>query len=321
MNRRAFLRTMSVSVLASPVAVAAQQDRKIARVGLLGSDQKAYRPLEQGLSDLGWVEGRTLVLERRYTHDYNRMAMLARELVALRVDVIVGSNAPAVAAAKSATRTIPIVMAPTGDPVSAGFASSLARPGGNITGVAIMHTELSGKRLELLTAAVPNIARIAVMANPENPSTPAMWDETEGRARALGVTVVRFEATATEQFSSVLGSIVRQRLGALVVLGDPFFFRHSQQLVRLALQHRLPAIYEWRAFAEAGGLMAYGPNLDDLRRRAAAYVDKLLKGVPPGELPIEQPEKFELVVNLKTARAFGLTIPPSLLVRADQVIE
>jgi|KBSSwiStaDraftv2_1062776.scaffolds.fasta_scaffold166692_2 putative ABC transport system substrate-binding protein len=319
-DRRAFLAS-TVSVLVGPLAAAAQQAGKLWRIGLLGLDDPSSRPFVQGLRNLGWIEGQNIALDRRFSPNYDRLADLAQDLVRLHVDVIVAANAPSTRAAAAATRTIPIVMAPTGDPVSAGFVSSLARPGGNITGVAIMHPELSGKRLELIVATLPGVKRIAVLANPENPSTPAMLGETSGRARALGIELVRFEATATSQFRSLFESMTRQRVDALVVLGDPFFNRESREIVRLALRHRLAGVYEWYTFAEAGGLIAYGPRLEELRRKAAGYVDKILKGARPEELPIEQPETFDLVINLKTAKALRLTIPPSLLLRADQVIE
>jgi putative ABC transport system substrate-binding protein len=218
MDRRAFI-VGGVAALAAPLAAEGQQAGRVWRIGFLGLDGAAYRPLEQALQELGWVEGKNIAVERRFSQDYDRLADLARDLVRVQVDVIVAGNAPSVRAAKTATQTIPIVMAPTGDPVSAGFVSSLARPGGNITGVAIMHTELSGKRLELLTAAVPGVKRIAILANPRNPSTPAMLDETEKRGRALGIDLIRFDATVPSEFASQFASMARQRIGAMVVLG------------------------------------------------------------------------------------------------------
>jgi putative ABC transport system substrate-binding protein len=321
MDRRRFLLTSLAGALGAPPGANAQQAGKVWRIALLGLDGPAYRPLEQALQELGWLEGQNIAVERRFSQDYDRLAEFARDLVRLQVDVIVAGNAPAVRAAKTATQTIPIVMAPTGDPVSAGFVSSLARPGGNITGVAIMHTELSGKRLEFLTAAVPGVKRVAILANPKNPSTPAMLDETEKRGRELGVELLRFDATVPSEFASQFAAMARQRIGAVVVLGDPLFYHESRSIVGLALGHRVAGMYEWREMAEAGGLMAYGPRRDDLRRKAATFVDKLLKGAKPADLPIEQAERFELVINLKTSKALGLTIPPSLLARADQVIE
>ena len=317
MDRRAFLGALAV--LAAPLAAKGQQPQ--VRIGLLGTVGSGVQQVEHALRDAGWIDGRNAIIERRLAPTYEGLARHAMELAQRRVDVIVCTNAPAVRAAKSATQTIPIVMAPAGDPIAAGFVSNLARPGGNITGVAIMHTELSGKRLQLLFDAIPNGKRIAVLSNPRNPSTPAMLRETMARSRAMGIETVPFEATMASQLASRFASMAHQRVDGLVVLGDPVFNQERRRLVTLALRHRLPAVYEWGEMAEGGGLMAYGPRLSELRRRAADYVDKILKGTKPGDLPIEQPTKFELVINLKTAKALGLTIPPSLLQRADQVIE
>jgi putative ABC transport system substrate-binding protein len=287
--RAVLILALTLGLLAAPRAAEAQQARKMWRIGLLGKDDTPYRPFIQALHDLGWIEGQNIVLERRFTSSYDRLVDSASELVRVHIDLIVAPDAPSVKAAKTATQTIPIVMAPAGGPVSAGFVSSVAHPGGNITGVAIMHTELSGKRLEFLAEAVPSARRIAVLADPKNPSTPAMLDETERGARALDIDLVRFEVTAAGQFISVFASMARQQVGALVVLGDPFFYRQSREIVRLALQHRLAGMYEWREMAEAGGLMSYGPRQDELRRKAATYVDKLLKGTKPADLPSSNP--------------------------------
>jgi putative ABC transport system substrate-binding protein len=319
MDRRRFLLTSLAGALAAPLAAEAQQPQ--VRIGVLATVGSGAQELEHALRELGWVDGRNVIIERRLAPSYDGLARHARELAQLRVDVMVCTNAPAVRAAKSATQTIPIVMAPAGDPIAAGFVSNLARPGGNITGVAIMHTELSGKRLELLLDAIPAAKRIAVLSNPRNPSAPPMLQETVARSRALGIETVPFEATMVDQLASRFASMAHQRVAGLVVLGDPFFYQERRRLVTLALQYRLPAIYEWGDMAEAGGLMAYGPRRADLRRRAAEYVDKILKGAKPGDLAVEQPTRFELVINLKTAKALGLTIPPSLLLRADQIIE
>ena len=319
MDRRRFLLTSLVGSCVMPLIAAAQQTR--ARVGILGTGTSAAHEFERSLRELDWVEGRNLTIERRLAPTYDALVRYAGELVQLRVDVIICTNAPAVKAAKSATQTIPIVMAPAGDPIAAGFVSNLARPGGNITGVAIMHTELSGKRLQILLDAIPAAKRIAVLANPQNPSMPAMLQETVTRARTHGVDTVLFEATTVDDLPRRFASMTQDRVAGLVVLGDPFFYEERRKLVRLALQYRLPAVYEWGDMAEAGGLMAYGPRREDLRRRAAEYVDKILKGAKPGDLAVEQPTQFELVINLKTAKILGLTLPPSLLLRADKVIE
>ena len=318
MDRRRFLLTSLGGVLGVPVG--AEGQRPHPRVGVLSTTGSGGRELRHALRELGWIDGRNVVIEERLAPSYDQLARYATELAQLRVDVIVCTNAPAVRAAKSATRTIPIIMAPAGDPVAAGFVSNLARPDGNITGVAIMHTELSGKRLEFLLDAIPAAKRIAVLANPKNPSTLPMLQETFARSRELGVEIVPFEATTVDQLASRFAKISQQRVAGVVVLGDPLFYQEHRKIVGFALQHRLPAIYEWGDMAEAGGLMAYGPRRADLRRRAAEYVDKILKGAKPGDLAVEQPTQFELVINLKTARTLGLTIPPSLLARADQVI-
>lgn len=281
---------------------------------------EARQTVKEGLREIGWVEGATVKLTERFSSDYRELSRLATELVRARVDVIFAGNAPSVRAAMNATRAIPIVMV-SGDPISAGFIGSFARPGGNITGLAIMHTELSGKRLEILAQALPTARRIAVLANPANPSTAAMLQETEARARPLGVQILRFEATAPDQLTSAVAAAARERADALAVLGDPMFNRNSRRLVQAAAEHRLPAIWEWRSIVEAGGLLAYAPELEDLQRRAAAYVDRILRGANPGELPVEQPTKFDLAINLKTAKALGLIIPQSVLLRADHVIE
>jgi putative tryptophan/tyrosine transport system substrate-binding protein len=318
-TRRTFL-TGSFALLVAPLAAEAQSGGAVPAIGLLGSSTDGYRALKEWLHDLGWVEGHTVRFEERVSADYRELPRLATELVRMQVDVIFAGNAPSVRAAMNATRAIPIVMV-SGDPVSAGFVASLARPGANVTGLAIMHTDLSGKRLEILTQALPAARRIAVLGNPANPSTPAMIRETEARARSLGVLILRFEATAPDRLAAAVAAAARDRADALAVLGDPMFNQNHGRLVEAAAQHRLPAIWEWREIVEAGGFMSYAPQLADLQRRAATYVDRILKGTNPGALPVQQPTKFELVINLKTAKALGLTIPPSLLLRADQVIE
>jgi putative ABC transport system substrate-binding protein len=319
-DRRAFARAIGLGLLAAPLAAEAQQAGTIRTIGVMTSRAERSHPFEESLRELGWVEGKTVRFERRFSIDYQELPRLARELVRVPVDVIFAGYAPAVRAAMDATRTIPII-AVSGDPVSAGFIISLARPGANVTGLAIMLTELSGKRLEILTQALPTARLIAVLANPGNPSTKAMLHETEARASALGVQLLRFEATDPDRFAEVLAEAARKRPHALLVVGDPMFTRNSHRLVEAVARHRLPAIWEWRDFVDAGGLMAYGPRLDDLSRRAATYVDRVLKGAKPSDLPVEQATTFEFVINMKTAKALGLTIPPALLLRADQVIE
>jgi ABC-type uncharacterized transport system substrate-binding protein len=320
MDRRRFLLTSLAGALLAPLAAEGPSTAAIRAVGILTSRPARSQPLEEGLRELGWVEGKTVRFERRFSVDYHELPRLAEELVRSPVDVIFTGYSPGVRAAMSATRTIPIIMV-TGDPVHAGFITSLARPGWNVTGVAIMQTELSGKRLEILTQVLPAARLIAVLANPGNPGTKAMLHETEARAGGLGVQLLHVEAANPDRFADVLAEAARKRPDALVVLGDPLFTVNSRRLVEAAARYRLPAMWEWREFVEAGGLMAYAPRVDDLIRRAALYVDKVLRGAKPADLPVEQATKFELVINLKTAKALGLTIPPSLLARADQVIE
>jgi putative ABC transport system substrate-binding protein len=303
-----------------PLAAGGQQIGGGRTIGLMGTSAGAQSALKDTLRQLGWIEGQTVRFEGRFSADYRELPRLAAELVRAGVDVIFARNAPSVRAAMSATQTIPIVMV-SGDPVSAGFVASLARPGANVTGLAIMQTELSGKRLEILREALPAARRIAVLVNPTNPSAPAMLRETEARARALGLLAVRFEATTPDQLVAAVAEAARDRADALTVLGDPMFNRNSRRLVEAVAKHRLPAVWEWREIVVAGGLMAYAPRLQDLHRRAATYVDRILKGAKPSELPVEQPATFELVINLKVAKSLGLTLPPSLLLRADDVIE
>ena len=319
-TRRTFLGTLTGGLLAAPLAAEGQQAGTIPTVGILTSRAERSRPLEEGLRELGWVEGKNVRFERRFTLDYQELPRFVRELLLVPVDVIFTLYGAGIEAAMDATRTIPIV-GMTGDPVSAGYVTSLARPGGNVTGLTIQGRELSGKRLEILTQALPKARLMAVLANPQVPSTKAMLHETQARASALGVRLLHFEAAHPDRFSDVLAEVARKRPDALVVLSDPMFTRNGRRLVEVVARHRLPSMWEWRDFVDDGGLMSYGPRLDDLIRRAAVYVDKILKGAKPGDLPIEQPTKYELVINLKTAKALGLTIPPSLLQRADQVIE
>jgi putative ABC transport system substrate-binding protein len=328
-HRRAFIGTVAGGLLAAPLAAGAQQAEKGARVGFLATSlatgphlTEAFR---QGLRDLGYVEGRNVVIEYRDAQGkIERLPALAAELVALKVDVIVAPNTPAALAAKQATRTLPIVFVGAGEPVASGLVTSLARPGGNVTGLSVVSPELVGKWLELLTQAVPEVSRVAVLRQPgamDEQTEKDMLKGAEVAARALGVRLQFVEARSPADFERAFSDMTRERAGALTVRPAPMFVSGRRRLVDLAAKNRLPAVYPWREFVDAGGLMAYGPNLADLYRRAAPYVDRILKGAKPGNLPVEQPTKFELVINLKTAKALGLTIPPSLLQRADQVIE
>ena len=329
MDRRAFISTLTGGLLAAPLAAEAQPAAKVARIGFLATSLAANPHLTdafgQGLRDLGYVEGRTVVIEYRDAEgNLERLPALAAELVALKVDVIVSPNTPAALAAKQATRTLPIVFVGVGEPVASGLVSSLARPGGNVTGLSVVSPELVGKWLELLTQAVPEVSRVAVLRQPgamDERTEKDMLKGAEVAARALGVRLQFVEARSSADLERAFSDMIRERAGALTVRPAPMFVSERRRLVDLAAKNRLPAVYPWREFVDAGGLMAYGPNLADLYRRAAPYVDKILRGAKPGDLPVEQPTKFELAINLKTAKALGLTIPPSLLQRADQVIE
>jgi putative tryptophan/tyrosine transport system substrate-binding protein len=270
---------------------------------------------------LGWVEGHNIAIDVRSPEDDPaRLPALAAELVQRKVDVIVTMGIPATQAAKEATATIPIVAAAVGDPVGAGLVASLARPGGNITGLSFFTTETAGKRVELLKEVVPNPSRVAVLWNPTNRSKQLEWRETQVAARALGLTLQSVEVQGPDEFDHAFAAITGERPDALVTLSDPLTNTHRKRIVDFAATSRLPAVYTFRSYADDGGLLAYGPHLPALFRRAAVYVDKILKGAEPADLPVEQPTTFELVINLKTAQALGLTLPPTLLFQADEVI-
>jgi len=327
MRRRVFLGSLGLGVLAAPLAAEAQQPGKIARIGRLSplsapADAPIREGLRQGLRDLGWVEGQNLTIENRFAEgNVRRLAELAAELVRLKVDVIVTGSVPAAAAARNATTTIPIVMVMTGDPLASGLVPSLARPGGNLTGMTALGLELSAKRLELLKEAVPDVTRVAVLTDPAFPDSGPSVKRLEGAARALGMQLRIQEVRDPSEFEKAFADMSSERAGALMVQGDPILYTHRRRIVELVAKSRLLAMYAMREYVDAGGLMFYGASLPDMHRRAATYVDKILKGARPGDLPIEQATKFELVINLKTAKALGLTIPTSLLHRADQVID
>jgi putative ABC transport system substrate-binding protein len=329
MHRRTFLAGTGTVLLAAPLAPEAQQAAKVARIGFLATNLAANSHLpdafRQGLRDLGYVEGRNVLIEYRDAEGkLDRLPALAAELVALKVDVIVAPNTPAALAAQQATRTLPIVFIGVGEPVRSGLVTTLARPGGNVTGLSVISPELVGKWLELLKQAVPGVSRVAALRQPGAMDDRTEKDMLEGAdvaARKLGVRLQFVEARGPADFQRAFSDMARARAGALTVRPAPMFMSERRRLVDLAAENRLPTVYPWRDFVDAGGLMAYGPNLADLYRRAATYVDKILKGAKPADLPIEQPSKFELVINLKTAKALGLTIPQSLLLRADEVIQ
>ena len=319
-----------LSLLVAPLAAAAAQPlEKVPRVGYLSpgssSDPVRLRRFEafrQGLRDLGYVEGQTIALEARWAEGrYERYPALAADLVRLQVDVIVAVGGAATQATQQATRTIPIVMSVVIDPLGSGLVASLARPGGNVTGLSMMAPDLVGKQLELLKEVAPNVSRVALLWNPANPGSAPQVREAEAAARALRVQLHSLEARDPQEIDSAFAAMTRERAGALVVLADGIFTNQVRQIAALAAKTRLPSIYGLREYVEAGGLMVYSANPLDLERRAAVYVDRLLKGAKPGDLPVEQPTKFQLVLNLKTAQALGITFPPTLLFQADEVIK
>jgi putative ABC transport system substrate-binding protein len=325
-TRRAFLGTLASGLLAAPFAAEAQQG-KTSRIGyLLFSSAPAYSaPLaaqRQALADLGWVEGRNLVIEQRSAENQNnRLPELAADLVRAGVSVLVAENASATRAAMQATSSIPIVMAGVGDPVRYGFVASLAKPGGNVTGLAFLAGEMLLKNLELLKEVAPRTARVAVLGNPSNPGYPPTMADLQRAAPKLGITVIQVDVQTPDDFERAFATIVRERADGILVGPEQMILSQRHRIAAFAEKHRLPNAYASVRFMDAGGLMAMGPNTADFPRRLASYVDKLLKGAKPGDLPVEQPTKFDLVINLKTAKALGLTIPPSLLGRADEVIQ
>jgi putative ABC transport system substrate-binding protein len=327
MERRIFLATVTGGLLAAPLAAEAQEAGKVYRIGVLASSTEAnFEPsvkvFREALHAAGWVEGRNVTFDVRYAGEqYARLAELAAELVRLKVDVLASLGTPATLAAKRATTTVPIVMESLSDVVGSGLVPNLARPGGNVTGVSGFAPELSGKRLELIREIFPRADRIAVLANGANPATGPVLRATETTGQQLGMTLHVRHVRRPAELRAAFEAMRRERIDALVLVADPLLFTEKGQIIQLAARHRLPAIYEMRLFPEAGGLLSYGPLSQERFQRMAVYVDRILRGARPGELPVEQPTKFELVINLKTAKALGLTIPPSLLARADQVIE
>lgn len=327
MKRRHFIALLGGTAVTWPLAARAQQPA-VPVIGLLASASLHDRShllaaFRQGLNDFGYVEGRTVAVEYRSAEgQYDRLPSLAAELVSHQVAVIVTTGAPASAlAAKAATTTIPVVFSTGGDPVALGLVASLNRPGGNITGVSLFNVVLVPKQLELVRELAPKVGVIAALVNPDNPNTETEVRELEEAARALRLQVLVVRAGAKEDFDSVFAAMVRQGVGAIIVSYDAFFSSRRDQLVALAARHSLPAIYHWREYAESGGLISYGTNLNDAYRQIAVYAGKILQGAKPAELPVQQPTKFELVINLKTAKALGLSSPRTLLAAADEVIE
>jgi putative ABC transport system substrate-binding protein len=347
-NRRAFIGTLGLGFLAAPLAAGAQQPAgKVWRIGVLSpvplttleapsgpslskaqGRSSADDPgrcavnllLQWAFCQFGYVEGHNLKIEARWGAP-DQLPALATELVRLKLDIIHAIGPVAIRAAKQATAAVPIVMMTSGDPVALGFVETLARPGGNVTGVSFLGEQLSGKLLELLKQAVPRGSRVAVLWNPANGAHAGYLREAQAAAQPLGVTLQPLEVRSPDDFDRVFGRITRERADAILSLLDPLFTANLRLIAEFAAKSRLPSLYGARELADAGGLMTYGPNLVELNRQMASYVDRILKGAKPADLPVEQPTKFELVINLKTAKALGLTIPPSLLQRADQVIE
>jgi putative tryptophan/tyrosine transport system substrate-binding protein len=317
---------LPVLILATIHLAEAQQTKKVPRIGYLGATSRSINParieaFRQGLRELGYVEGKNIVIEYRYAEGkLDRLPALAAELVGLKVDIIVMGGPAATRSAKQATATIPIVMAYDDDPVGSGFVASLARPGGNITGLSTLAPEISGKQLELLREIVPKLSRVAVLGNAIQPGNPQALREINLAADAFGVQLQYLEVGGPKDIDTVLRAASKGRADAVLVLGNPTLFSQRRQLADLAVKSRLPTIYNRPEYVEDGGLVFYGPSYIDLYRRAATYVDKILKGTKPADLPVEQPKKFEFIINLNTAKQIGLTIPPNVLARADKVI-
>jgi putative ABC transport system substrate-binding protein len=318
---------LALLLAGGPFHADAQSAAKPYRIGFLGNSTAALEanlmePFRQGLRERGYVEGQDVVVEYRWAQGkYERFPELIHDLLRLKVDVIVTAGTPAALAVKRATTTVPLVMIAVGDPVGTGLVASLARPGGNITGLTSIGADLEGKRLEILREVVPKLSHMAVLWNPASPFQVIAEKEVRAAAQTLQLKVLSLGVRAAEELDAAFEAIVKARPGALVVLADRLFLHDRARIVAFATQHRLPGVYAYRELVEAGGLMSFGPSYADMHRRAATYVDKILKGAKPADLPIGQPTKFELVINLKTAKSLGLTIPPSLLARADQIIE
>jgi len=325
-ERRAFLGTIAGGLLTAPLAAQAQQAGKVYRVGFLWDSPAAFldaiEAFRQGLRDLGYVEGRNLTIEYRWAEGKpERMRQLAEELVGLKVDVIIAPSSIYTGAAKRATSTIPIIFMSHADPIGSGHVASLARPGGNITGLSLMMTETNVKGLELLKEAVPGLARVAVVWDPATPSHGPGLKAVEVAGPALGLRIHPVAVRSATEFDSAFSAIVREHADGVLVLSTPLYIAGANRLAELALTHKLPSLFGPKHHVAAGGLMSYSPDRADLWRRGAVFVDKILKGAKPADLPVQQPTKFELVINLKTAKALGLTIPQSLLQRADEVIQ
>jgi putative ABC transport system substrate-binding protein len=324
-NRRKLVLALGAGALTAPLTSFAQQAGKVYRIGILSAGR--FLPelgalFSEGLKELGWIEGKNVVFESRFAEDrLDRLPEFAAELVRLNVDVILTHGTLATVAAKRATTTIPIVMANAGDPLGSGLVASLARPGGNVTGLSMMIPEIAGKWLQILKELVPRLSRVAILWNPANSYLATVFRETEDPARRLGIQRLSLEVRSLVDLRSAFDAAVRQRASALLVVSDTLLLPQKTQIVDFAAKNQLPALYAVPDYVEVGGLMSYGVRLGDLHRRAAFYVDKILKGTKPADLPVEQPTKLELVINGKTAKALGLKIPQSLLISADKIIQ
>jgi putative ABC transport system substrate-binding protein len=329
MNRRKLLAVLGLWLAAAPLASFAQQQGKIWRVGFLAlrhvdfvDTDFYYGSFRQGMRELGYVEGRNLAIEWRSAEGKaERLPGLAAELVQLKVDVIVTAGTAATGVAQKATATIPIVIAIANDPVGSGFVKSLSHPGANITGLSNLTVDISPKTLEIMLSIVPRLSHVAVLVNPTNSAHAAILKSTQAAAQKLNIKVLPAEARTPQEIERAFSAMARERAGAVIIVIDAFFVQQGRQIADLAAKHRLPSMSGSREYVEAGGLMSYGQNLADNYRRAATYVDKILKGARPGDLPVEQPTTFELFISRKAAKALGITIPQSILVRADKVIE
>ena len=326
MKRNSVLYLLTTYFLATAATTAGQPPDKVGRLGFLGFDAVASKPFieafRRGLTELGYVEGQNMIIEYRWAEGKpDRLPKLAAELVALKVDVIFAAAAPVIRAAKNATKTTPIVFEMLADPVSAGFVNSLAKPGGNLTGVAGLAPELGGKRLELLKEIVPRLNLVAVLANPDNPNFQSVLKESQRAASILKLRLQVLEVTKPAMLAEAFATMVKGGAEALTVFPDPMLLGEQNTIVGLAAKNRLPAVYGISGVVENGGLMTYAPSQTEMWHRAATYVDKILKGTKPADLPVEQPTKFEFVINLRAAKQIGLTIPPNVLARADKVIK
>ena len=328
MKKEVTVLTLCALLLAlSAPAEAQQQLKKLHRIGILLVGSSSFYSawidvFRQGLKELGYIEGKNIAIEYRYAEGKaDRLPALAAELVGLKVEIVFTSSTPSVLAVKKATSTIPIVFVSISDPVASGLVTSLARPGGNITGLSIVAVELSGKRLELLKEAVPSVTRVAFIWNSANPAQAPQWGEAQAAAQALGLQLQSLEVRSANDFDSAFEAALKERVQALITTPEALFGTHLKRIVEFAAKNRLPTMYGNPQFVDAGGLMSYAPDYTVQYRRAAIYVDKILKGSKPADLPVEQPTKFEFIINLKAAKQIGLTIPPNVLARADKVIK